>query len=258
MTVSITTPDATHLAYKNTEQLSLTLKEPTSFKLLYFPIHSNGATSREILSIAGVKWENLKPSEWEREKEKTPFNVLPVLFISSLSSEDVILAEAGVIEQYLAKQFGLMGDNEYKENLIKSFHSSAASVHTLHATTVAFIRERNKRLKAMDAFMDGPFQAWVNIHEKHLKDNGSNGHYVGDKLTLADLRTVNLIEHLNLQTGGEAVNDIINRTTCLRKLRVEVALDDRIIKWRSSKAYMTLSNATGRYFSDPFASIPKL
>ncbi|KAK3844610.1 MAG: hypothetical protein J3R72DRAFT_438398 [Linnemannia gamsii] len=251
-------PDATHLVYKNTHQLSMTLKEPTFFKLLYFPIHSNGATIREILSIAGAKWENLVPGDWEKEKEKTPFNVLPVLFITSLTNKDVILAEAGVIEQYLAKQFELLGSNEYEENLIKSFHSSTASLYSLHATTVAFIPDREARKRAMEVFRDGPFRAWVTLHEKHLRDNGSNGHYVGDKLTLADIRTANLIEHMNLQTGGQALYDIINRSPCLRKLRAEVAFDYRVSGWRSSQAYKALTTVTDQYFSDPFAPASKL
>lgn len=87
-----------------------------------------------------------------------------------------------MIEQYLAKQFDLMGNNEYEENLIKSFHSSSASLHSLHATTVAFIPEWEARKQAMEAFRDGPFTQWVTIHDKHLKDNGSNGHYIGDKV----------------------------------------------------------------------------
>lgn len=94
----------------------------------------------------------------------------------------MVLAEAGVIEQYLAKQFDLMGKNDYEKNLIKSFHSSAASLHSLHATTVAFIPDREARKKAMEAFRDGPFTQWVAIQDKHLKDNGSNGHYIGDKV----------------------------------------------------------------------------
>lgn len=61
MTIDTVTPDATHLAYKSTDALSVTFKNPTSFKLLYFPIHSNGATSREILTIAQAEWENLVP-----------------------------------------------------------------------------------------------------------------------------------------------------------------------------------------------------
>lgn len=96
----------------------------------------------------------------------------------------MVLAEAGVIEQYLAKQFKLMGNNDYETNLIKSFHSSAASLHSLHATTVAFIPDREARMKAMEAFRDGPFTQWVAIHDKHLKDNGSNGHYIGDKVKM--------------------------------------------------------------------------
>ncbi|KAG9066581.1 hypothetical protein KI688_012489 [Linnemannia hyalina] len=233
MAIDTVTPDATHLTYKNTDALSATFKNPTSFKLLYFPINSNGATSREILTIAQARWENLVP-------------------------KDVVLAEAGVIEQYLAKHFDLMGNNGYEENLIKSFHSSTASLHSLHATTVAFIPDWEARKKAMETFRDGPFTQWVAIHDKHLRDNGSNGHYIGEKLTLADIRTSNLIEHLLLQTGAECLVGIIERSSSLRRLQIEVAHDSRVDKWRSSQAYKSLTDATRRYFSDPFAPVPKL
>ncbi|KAF9933092.1 hypothetical protein FBU30_006593 [Linnemannia zychae] len=224
-----TTPDATHFVHKNTHPLALTLKEPALFKLFYFPIHSNGATSREILSVAESKWENLVP-------------------------KDVMIAEAGVIEQYLAKQFGLMGDNEYEENIIKSFHSSTAALHALHATTVAFIPDRIQREKAMRAFRDGPFRTWVSIHEKHLHDNGSNGYYIDKKLTLADIRTSNLIEHLLLQTGGQELHDVIVRSTSLNKVRIQVASDAKVRVWRSSAPYKQLTNATTRYFDNPVST----
>ncbi|KAF9107854.1 hypothetical protein BGX29_004458 [Mortierella sp. GBA35] len=246
-----TTPDATHLAFKNTKELSATFEAPTSFKLLYFPIHSNGATSREILTIAGAKWENLEPKDWEKEKEKTPFNVLPVLFITSPTHKDVVLAEAGVIEQYLAKQFGFMGDNEYEENLIKSFHSSTTALFQLHSSAVAFIPDYNARKKAMDAFREGPFMTWVATHEKHLRDNGSNGHYIGDKLTLADIRMSNLYAHFALQTDGQALCDIIDRTIPLRNVRTDVAFNHKVGLWRATAQYRAMTEATARYFSNP-------
>ncbi|KAG0281371.1 hypothetical protein BGZ97_009275 [Linnemannia gamsii] len=226
-TTTSATPDATHLANRNTEALSATFKNPTSFKLLYFPIHSNGATTREILSIAQAEWETLVPTDWEKEKEKTPFNVLPVLFISSPTNNDAVLAEAGVIEQYIAKQFDLMGSNVYEENLIKSFNSSIASLHQMHATTVASISDKEARKKAME-------------------------------LTLADIRTSNLIEHLLLQTGGEHLINIVDRNPSLRRLWIEVGHDPRVNRWRTSKSYETLTTATDLYFSDPFAPAPKL
>ena len=35
---------------------------------------------------------------------------------------------------------------------------------------------------------------WVQYHEQHLAANGSNGHIVGDKLTLADIKIAKMIE----------------------------------------------------------------
>ncbi|KAG0282297.1 hypothetical protein BGZ96_000630 [Linnemannia gamsii] len=187
-----------------------------------------------------------------------PFHVLPVLFISSPANKNLVLAEAGVIEQYLAKQFDLMGSNLYEENLIKSFHSSTASLHQMHSTTVAFIPDREARKKAMGVFREGPFKQWVAVHDKHLKDNGSNGHYIGDRLTLADIRTSNLIEHLLIQTGGEHLLKIVDRSFSLRRLRIEVGRDPRVDSWRTSQSYATLTTVTEQYFSDPFAPTPKL
>lgn len=36
--------------------------------------------------------------------------------------------------------------------------------------------------KALEAFFKKDLPVWIETHTKHLKDNGSNGHYVGNKV----------------------------------------------------------------------------
>lgn len=56
---------------------------------------------------------------------KSPFGVFPVLHIKTADGREIRLSESIVIEHYLAKQFGLLGENEWEELQIKTFHSSS-------------------------------------------------------------------------------------------------------------------------------------
>jgi hypothetical protein len=48
-----------------------------------------------------------------------------VLHIRTADGIEIKLAETLVIENYLAKRFGLLGDNEWEEQLIKMLYSSS-------------------------------------------------------------------------------------------------------------------------------------
>ncbi|KAF9959718.1 hypothetical protein BGZ72_008965 [Mortierella alpina] len=242
--------DASTFVPASTAGVADSFEKPVSFKLLYFPIHSNGATSREILSYGHAQWTNLIPKDWDLEKTKTPFHVVPVLYIATHAGNELILSEAGVVEQYLSKQFGLLGDNEYEENLIRIFHSSSASMQNSHASSAVWVAPE-VRAAGVVAFRDGALRTWMETHEKHLMANGNNGHYVGNKLSLSDIRTANAIDHLGLQPGGQQLVDLIMRSPALRKVHATVAQSPRIAAWRASQEYQLLSKGTKAFFADP-------
>lgn len=93
------------------------------------------------------------------------------------------LAETVVIEHYLANKFGLLGSNEYEENIIKSLHSSSAAVQNAFAGTVTWNTPEGKA-GALGFFTTVTLPIWIAAHERHLIGNGNNGHYVGDKVRL--------------------------------------------------------------------------
>ncbi|CAO3565860.1 unnamed protein product [Mortierella alpina] len=242
--------DATTFVPASTVGVADSFGSPISFQLLYFPIHSNGATSREILSYGQAQWTNLVPKDWDREKTRTPFHVLPVLYIATHLDKELILSEAGVIEHYLSKQFGLLGENEYEENLIKVFHSSSASMQNSHASSAVWVASE-ARAAGVAAFREGALRTWMETHEKHLMANGDNGHYVGNQLSLADIKTANAIDHLGLQPGGQQLVDLIMRSPALKKVHTAVAQSPRIAAWRASQEYQLLSRGTKAFFADP-------
>src|SRR5690554_7542544 len=65
--------------------------------------------------------------------------------------------------------------------LIKSFHCSSSTLQTTFANNVAWSQPESKAM-AFQKFKSGALQTWIKTHEKHLADNGNNGHYVGNKV----------------------------------------------------------------------------
>jgi glutathione S-transferase len=101
----------------------------------------------------------------------------------------VVLSESIVIDQYLAKKFNLLGDNEWEEWAIKT-----------HYSNIHYLRERSlmkltwtwadKRKEALDVFLEKTLPDFIVDHEFHLRRNGSNGHYVGDRVSWRSLTLI--------------------------------------------------------------------
>ncbi|KAF9289217.1 Glutathione S-transferase S1 [Mortierella alpina] len=224
-------PNAKHFERENTEQLSASLAKPASYKLLYWNVFGVAGSSRDMLEYGGAKWENLKlEGDWSQEKLATPFHVLPVLSIKTEDGKDLTISETNIVELYLAKQFGLLGSNDYEENLVRMCHSSSSAVQINMAITVTW-----------------------NLPKKHLADNGNNGHYVGNKLTLADIRTANVIDHWQTLPEGKEIMEKVDKSEALMKVHAAVVNEPRIATWRASKLYCELEKSSRQFFANPFA-----
>lgn len=54
--------DAGHFSRDASVELSEALAKPVSYKLMYFPMLSNGATGRDLLAYGGVEWSAIAPA----------------------------------------------------------------------------------------------------------------------------------------------------------------------------------------------------
>lgn len=91
------------------------------------------------------------------------------------------MAETIVVDQFLAKRFHLLGDNEWEEFQIKGFYSNIHYLRERSFMNVTFTHA-DKRKIALEKFLTKTLPAFIEDHEFHLRANGSNGHYVGDKV----------------------------------------------------------------------------
>ncbi|KAF9172577.1 hypothetical protein BGX21_005475 [Mortierella sp. AD011] len=217
----------------------------STYSLLYLDTVGIAGPIRNILALAGAQWTQLYPQDWENEdkldKTSVPFEVLPVLYVHSKDgSQTVAIAECKSIELYLSEKYNLLGRNSYEKTLVRSFVSSSSSLWDDFTSAVANLKASAEvKQEQIVEYMTKKVPNWIRIHEQHLKANGLNGHYVGDTISLADLRAVALIDKILLFPS--AANLITPEITPgLLKLKQVIDSDPKIIQWRESELCKSL------------------
>ncbi|KAF9900028.1 hypothetical protein BX616_002732 [Lobosporangium transversale] len=176
-------------------------KKDNTFEVCYFAIHGFATVTCPILAAAGAKLTNISPDDkWQKEKAKAPFGE-----ISADGKTALQAAEPDSIGRYLARKFGFYSSNLFEETAINTFVSQGAS-------------------GGEQVLIEGSIITWIIYNEQHLKDNGSNGHFVDDKLTYADFKAYFLIYALEFIT---AKKDLIlhEKTLAIWKVKEAVDLD---------------------------------
>ncbi|KAK3844608.1 MAG: hypothetical protein J3R72DRAFT_473227 [Linnemannia gamsii] len=212
-----------------------------SYTLVYWDIFSVGATARDLLAFGNVKWSNERVVEepWEAGKIPTPFGVVPILKIISPENEEVIVAESMVIEQYLAKKFNLFGDNEWQDLTIRALYSNIHFLLERSLTKMTWVvPERRKR--GLEIFLQHFLPEFISDHEMHLRANGSNGYYVGDRLSLADIHLANVIDHFSHLTVGHLIMPEFEKSELISKVRANVENHPAIAAWRATPEWESL------------------
>ncbi|KAF9372462.1 hypothetical protein BGX21_004780 [Mortierella sp. AD011] len=77
-------------------------------------------------------------TDWTSIKPNTPYGHLSVLYETAATGETLELAELSVIEFYLGRKFGLVGSNDWEEQLIRPHTNSSQAL--FDKLTIATIR----------------------------------------------------------------------------------------------------------------------
>ncbi|KAF9968874.1 Glutathione S-transferase S1 [Mortierella alpina] len=205
------------------------------YRLLYWDLSSVAATARDMLSYGRAKWSNQIPTddEWDNGKIATPFRVLPILNIVLPDGKELFLAESIVIDHYLAKKFNLLGDNEWEECTIKAMYNNIHYLRERSFRDVSFTYA-DKRGVALERFLTSTLPAFIADHDFHLKANGSNGHFVGNKISLADIHLANIIDHFSHLPKGQVFTAQFRTSEAIWKVKEAVERQPDIAAWRAS------------------------
>ncbi|KAJ2673592.1 hypothetical protein GGI25_004647 [Coemansia spiralis] len=151
-----------------------------SYTFKYFNVIGLAEASRLLLCAANVDWVEENP-EWPQEKANQPFGRLPVLIEKSADgSPDFVLSESGTIERYLARKYSLIPSDPKQESRQEQLRDQMADI------TVTYLAARQGNADSKSKF-DELTAKLKEVLAKALKENGSNGHFLGEKLTYIDL-----------------------------------------------------------------------
>ncbi|KAG0359297.1 hypothetical protein BC939DRAFT_265211 [Gamsiella multidivaricata] len=221
--------------------------ESVTYKLLYFKLHGMAATTRILLAISGFRWEDVYPSDWSKEKEKVPLGVMPVLY-EIHSNQDprdpfvLEIPESEAIERYLARKLGLLGRDLWEETAINVFYCSSNAVMSLYVNKV-LLAFSDTKARELIKFVSKDIPVWITQHEKWLQRNGTNGFYVGDQLSLADIRSVVCVDRfLTIPECKDLISPIA--TPGLWKLKQNLESNPRYAAWITSEEFEAINAST--------------
>ncbi|KAG0370810.1 hypothetical protein BC939DRAFT_448422 [Gamsiella multidivaricata] len=219
--------------------------QDSTFKLKYFKLHGMAATVRMILATTGAKWECVFPEDWaNKEKSETLFGVLPVLYETTSSGQTIEVPESEVIEHYLSKKFGLYGNDDFDEIKVRTFTSSIQAIITYYFLRIAVVRDAAYKATMTERFLTEALPPFVLTHERHLHANGSNGHYVNDKLSLADIKLALAVEMIVTLTGDRFVSK--EKTPALYTVWEKVNVIPSLAEWKKTEAYTVVAEGNLR------------
>ncbi|CAO3564470.1 unnamed protein product [Mortierella alpina] len=244
--MAVTLPTPTHA---DTQVLSKAVQSKDStYKFLYFGLHGRGEFTRTLLKYGGVKVEELT-ADWPAQKSLVPFRCLPVVYETTTDGTVLELAESAAIERYLSKKFNLLGQNDYENLLVDQYVSSTDSLAQTFSVKI-ILGPAEKRVEEANKLYAEVLPQFIAIHEEHLKKNGSNGHYVGNQFTVADIKTAGLIDRLLLlrPQGANEVPFSAANSPNLWKLRETVNGHPNIAAWKTSPRHQELDVATKGFF----------
>ncbi|KAG0331274.1 Glutathione S-transferase S1 [Podila horticola] len=216
-------------------------RKDSTFEVSYFGIHGLAHTVRTILAVSGAKFTSYVPEDWASEKPKKPFGVIPTLKETSVDGKVIEIAEGDAIARYLSRKFGYMGTNAFEETVINQFVSSThGAANTIFAKYFG-AKDPEAKAEAKSKLLTDTVQPWMRIHEQHLADNGSNGHYVGSALSLADISTAVLVGMINGLFGADTIT--AEKNPALMKVQTNVVSAPSFVAWTQTDSFKTLAAA---------------
>ncbi|KAI8871606.1 hypothetical protein GQ42DRAFT_144455 [Ramicandelaber brevisporus] len=157
-------------------------------EIVYFPVVGRAEVTRALLTLGGIEFteEMVHMKDWMSVKDTLPFAQLPMIRVKDAASGELLaeLTESSAIERFLAARTGHNGDNEFEDARIQAIRVQFEAA--LKAISIYYWSPDDQREKAA-ADVRKELAHLFKYHERILAKNGSNGHYVGEKLTVPDL-----------------------------------------------------------------------
>ncbi|KAF9158803.1 hypothetical protein DFQ26_007209 [Actinomortierella ambigua] len=219
------------------------------FVLHYFGVHSYVTPIRCQLVLANADWKDefyAFDETFKDFKDKLPFGTLPVLYETTVDGETLVIPESGCIERYLAHKFGQMGANSCQAAQIEMILSLAQFMFDFSMLSVVMVNNDELQNKNKKELFEKRLPTWLTHMDKQAVRNGSNGHLVGDKYTLADTRVVCLLDTFVAMDADGTISP--QAYPALFKVKERIDRHPHYAVYRKSEAFSMMSTREKNYY----------
>ncbi|KAF9427419.1 hypothetical protein BGZ76_002355 [Entomortierella beljakovae] len=122
--------------------------------------------------------------------------------------------------------------------MVNVFLNSTASVLSNYYSRV-LSSKGDIKAEEKAKYISATLPQWIETHEKHLKASGSTGYYLGDKLSLADIKTFWFLRIVFAITGNDLVSE--TKTPALWKLKTNLDNNANYQKFLQTEEYQYFS-----------------
>jgi len=163
----------------------------THYKLHYFDSAGRGEPIRMAFRLQNIDFEDerINYASWPTLKEKYPFGTVPVLEVNGVS-----IAQSNAILSYVGKLGGLYPSDPF---LGAQVDEIMAGVEDIMVQFGSYRRETDpeKKKAIQDELTANVIPKSLGFLEKlhETRQKGTSPYFIGDKLTVADLKVWNLI-----------------------------------------------------------------
>jgi len=188
-------------------------------KLTYFPLAGRGEATRLALTIGSVDFidERIPFSDWKEFKPTTPWASMPLLTLS----DGTILAQQRSILRFVGKETGLYPTGSVLAAKVDELLDAIEDIIEKIMST-----DESDRKAALE--VGGLIHGMISKADVFIKNNGSGGHTVGDKMTIADISTYcmfsNIISGLFEGAPANSLDGFAHIQACRKLVRKDPAV----------------------------------
>ena len=194
-----------------------------TYKLYYFNARGGAEIIRLIFAQAGVAYEDVRltSEQWAEFKPRTPYGAMPVLEV-----DGKMLGGSQPIARYLAKQFGMAGEDDFSSAILDG--AVDASNDIMIRLMYLFMEKDDEKKAAIKKELEEKVapRALGGLEKLASANNCADGWFYGPKMTYADI----IFTQTMVWTLGFSPN-ILDKYPALKKLKASVESSPNIAKW---------------------------
>eukprot|EP00039_Didymoeca_costata_P015182 m.254190 g.254190 ORF g.254190 m.254190 type:complete len:224 (+) comp16168_c0_seq6:102-773(+) len=154
-------------------------------KITYFPLSGRAESLRLALTIAGINFseESVTFPEWGAKKETTPWGSLPTIDLSNGTR----LSQQRAILRFIGKHTGIYPEDPVLAARCDELMDAMEDMQSKTNDAGRGLPKEEKEAARKETATTGALSFMFKKLDAYIGEHGSNGHTVGDKLTVSDI-----------------------------------------------------------------------